>query len=273
MLAKIKNLLTLEYKKFSRNNVVLVLIMIYILLAPVIILTGKDIFKSVPPPLPSSAVFYEFPTVWDYQGYVGSWMVSFCLGFLIIYIITSEVSNRTMRQNIITGMTRKEWFQAKLFVMFGMAVIVTIIYAISSILIGILHTDGYDAELIMDNNFALVRYFLMSIGYMSFAFFLAFIIRKGTLAILTYFLWVMMLESIFKVIHVYFFRNRSANFWPMNATEDLMPFPIFKLPDYYINKEWGFKILLSYPEAAVVSIIYSALFIALAWWSFSKRDI
>ena len=273
MFKNITHLLLLEYKKFSRNNVVLVLLLIYVILAPLIILAGKDIFQSVPPPLPSSAVFYEFPTVWDYQGYVGSWMVSFCLGFLMIYMVTSEVSNRTMRQNIITGMTRKEWFQSKFSVMILLAGVASILYALSCIVIGMLHTDGFDAELVMDNNFAILRFFLMCVGYMSFALLLAFVIRKGTLAILTYFLWVMMLESILKIIHVYFFRNRSANFWPMNATEDLMPFPIFKLPDYYINKEWGFKILLSYPEAAVVTLIYSALFVGLAWLSFGRRDI
>jgi ABC-type transport system involved in multi-copper enzyme maturation permease subunit len=269
----LKYLVLLEYKKFRYNNVVLAILAIYILIAPAIILAGKDVVTEVPPPLPSSAVFYEFPTVWDYQGYTGSWMVSFCLGFMMIYIITSEVSHRTLRQNIITGMSRKDWFLSKLITLFLLAGFASALYFFSSLIIGVIHTDGWDIELALDNNMATARFFLMSVGYLSFAFLLAFMIRRGTLALLTYFLWVMMLESIFKIIHIYFFRNKTANYWPMNTVEDLMPFPIFKLPDYYINKEWGFRILLSYTEAATGTLIYSILFLGLAWWSFRTRDI
>jgi ABC-2 type transport system permease protein len=268
-----KDLLLLEWKKFSSNAVFRALGLIYVLIAPFVILAGKDAFKDMPPPMPSSKLFYEFPTVWDYQGYIGNWLVPFCLGFLAIHIVASEVSNRTMRQNIIIGMTRKEFFYSKLFSILTMAVIATILYTISTILIGIVNTDGYDLELIMDNNFAIVRYFLLCIGYMSFALMLAFLIRKGTLTLLFYFLYVMMLEPIFMLIHVYYFKNSSRNYWPMNTIEDLMPFPLFKLPDYIVNKEWDFNILLPYTHAMGMTVLYSTLFIFIAYRSFMKRDI
>ncbi|MBL0025736.1 MAG: hypothetical protein IPO98_12405 [Saprospiraceae bacterium] len=187
--------------------------------------------------------------------------------------MTSEVSNRTMRQNIIIGMTRKEFFYSKLYTILSLAVVATIIYAISSVVIGMINTDGFDLELIMDNNMAVIRYFLLCIGYMSFALMLAFLIRRGTLTILFYFLYVMMLEPIFMLIHVYYFKNSSRNYWPMNSIEDLMPFPLFKVPDYFVNKEWNFNILLPYSHAMFMATLYSCLFIFLAYRSFMKRDI
>lgn len=223
--------------------------------------------------MPSSKLFYEFPTVWDYQGYIGNWMVPFCLGFLAIHIVTSEVSNRTMRQNIIIGMTRKEFFYSKFYTITLLALTATIVYALSTIFIGIIHTEGYDLELIFDNNWAILRYFLLCMGYMSFALMLAFLIRKGTLTILFYFLYVMMLEPIFMVIHVYYFKNSSRNYWPMNSIEDLMPFPLFKIPDYYMNKQWDFNILLPYSNAIVMTLIYTSIFTFIAYKSFMKRDI
>ena len=268
-----KDLLLLEWKKFKSNAVFRVLGLIYILIAPFIILAGKDAFKDMPPPMPSSKIFYEFPTVWDYQGYIGNWLVPFCLGFLAIYIITSEVSNRTMRQNILTGMTKREFFTSKLLSVIVMAIIATGLYAISTILIGIIFTDGYDVELIFDNNWAILRFFLLSLGYMSFALMLGFVIRRGTLTLLFYFLYVMMLEPILMVIHVYFLKNSSRNYWPMNSFEDLMPFPLFKLPDYYINKEWDFNILLTNGQAMLASSIYIILFITIAYKSFLRKDV
>lgn len=268
-----KDLLLLEWKKFGNNAVVRALGLIYILIAPFVILAGKDVFKDMPPPMPSSKLFYEFPTVWDYQGYIGNWLVPFCLGFLAIYIVTSEVSNRTMRQNIIIGMTRKEFFFSKLYSILFMAVVATILYAVSTLIIGIIHTDEPDLALIFDNNWAIARYFLLCIGYMSFALMLAFVIRKGTLTILFYFLYVMMLEPIFMLIHVYYFKNSSRNYWPINSMEDLMPFPLFKLPDYFVNKEWDFNLLLPYTHAMGMTVLYSTLFIGLAYYRFMKKDI
>ncbi len=268
-----KDLLLLEWKKFKSNAVVRVLGLIYILIAPLVILAGKDIFKDMPPPMPSSKLFYEFPTVWDYQGYIGNWLVPFCLGFLAIYIITSEVSNRTMRQNILTGMTKQEFFKSKLLSVFVMAIVATILYAVSTIVIGLIFTDGVDMEILFDNNWAILRFFLLCLGYLSFALMLAFVIRRGTLSLLVYFLYVMMLEPIFMAIHVYYFKNSTRNFWPMNSIEDLMPLPMFKIPDYYVNKEWDFSLLLSYNQAMLMTVIYTSVFIFIAYKSFMKNDI
>ena len=268
-----KDLLVLEWKKFKNNAVFRALVLIYILVAPFVILAGKDAFKNMPPPMPSSKVFYEFPTVWDYQGYVGNWLVPFCLGFLAIHLVTSEVSNRTMRQNIIIGLTRREFFISKLCSVIVMALAATVIYAVSTIIIGMIHTDGFDIELVLDNNWAISRYFLLCLGYMSFGLMLAFLIRKGTLTILFYFLYVMILEPIFMLVHVYYFKNQSRNFWPMNSIEDLMPFPLFKVPDYYINKEWNFNILLPYHYAIMLTLFYSLIFIFIAYRNFIKKDI
>lgn len=270
---KMKDLLLLEWKKFSGNAVFRALALIYVLMAPFIILGGKDTFKDMPPPMPSSKSFYEFPTVWDYQGYVGSWLVIFCLGFLVIHLVTSEVGNKTMRQNIIIGMTKKDFFLSKIYSVLVMAIVATVIYAFSTLVIGMIHTDGFDFELVIDNNMAILRYFLLCIGYMSFALMLAFLIRKGTLTILFYFLYVMMLEPIFMLVHVYYFKNSSRNYWPMNSIEDLMPFPLFKLPDYFVNNEWNFSILLPYSHAIGMSLLYSSIFIGIAYYSFLKRDV
>ena len=75
-------LLSLEYKKFRKNSVVSILTLFYIILAPTLILVAKEIFKSTPDFLPSSNVFFEFPTVWDYMWYIGNWLTSVFVGFV-----------------------------------------------------------------------------------------------------------------------------------------------------------------------------------------------
>lgn len=267
-----KELILLEWKKFRSNTVFRVLAAMYILLAPVIILMGRDIVDKMQLPMLTSAEIYEFPKVWDYQGYIGNWLVPYCLGFLTIYIITSEVGNKTMRQNILTGMTRKSFFVSKLLSIVFISFIATVIYAISTIIIGIVYTDGFDLELIMDNNFAIPKFFLLCLGYMTFALLVAFTIRRGTLAIFFYFFY-FIIEFILQAIHVYYYTHVSRNYWPINSFEDLHPLPIWRLPDFFIDKEWNFSILLPDSHAVLMSLIYISLFVAISYRSFMKRDI
>jgi ABC-2 type transport system permease protein len=267
------HLLNLEWKKFNANTTVRVLCIIFILMAPFVIFSVKDTFKESIPPFPRSSVFYEFPTVWDYQGYVGNWLVPFILGFLLIFMITSEVSNKTMRQNIITGMTKNDFFQGKLLTLLFLALSATALYAISCLIIGMIYTDGWYLELAMDNNSAIIKFFLMSVGYLSFAMLLSFWIRRGTLTILVYFFYILMLEPLVMALHVYYIRNASRNFYPMNVFEDLHPLPLFRLPDFFVKNEWKFSLLLSDSQAIFSSTIYISIFLGISYWLFMRRDV
>ena len=269
----IYSLFRLEMSKFIHNPAYKVIIALYIIVSPIIIFLGRDVFKDPPPPIPSSRIFYEFPTVWDYQGYAGSWLVSFLLGFIAIYIVTSEVSYRTLRQNILTGLSRKEFFLSKLLHVVFLCLVATLLYVISTIIIGFVHTESADMELIFDNNFAIIRYFFLCLGYMTFGLFVGFLIRRGTLAIFTYFAYMTILEPIFMAIHVYYFKNESRNYWPMNSVEDLMPLPLYKFSDYFIKKQWDFNIVLPYNVALMMTVLYISIAIILMYRNFSKRDI
>ncbi len=262
-----------EIKKFVGNSTVTLLFVLFSTLFPIVILTGKSIMKQVPPPLPSNKVFYEFPTVWDYQGYVGNWLVFFLLGFMILHMFTSEVSYRTMRQNIITGYTKKEYFISKLIVIFALAIIATVLYTVSSTIIGMIHTPGFDMDLVMDTNWAPARFFLMSLGYMSFAFLIANIFRKGGLSMFMYFTYSLMLEPIIKGIHLYLVKNSSINYWPLNTIEDLMAFPLLRASQSFINSDYNFDMVHTHTIAFGMSLVYTVLFLILSWKIFSKSDI
>lgn len=264
---------SLEWKKFSKNTVIIILIILYVLISPVALFTAKDMFEGAPPPFPSVNSFFEFPLVWEYQGYVASWFVAFILGFAIIYMFTSEVSNRTLRQNIITGLSKRDFFLSKITSVIYLSLMGTVLFFVSSVIIGLLHTPGSDMELIMDNNFALLRCFLMCLGYMSFALFLSVLIRKGMLVILNYFMYVNILEPLLRQVQFFFFKDRSMIFWPMNTFEDLFPLPFYRLPDTWIEESFGFSALQSTWEAIGFSSVYIVLFISLSWYFFNKKDV
>lgn len=273
MINTIKKLVSIEWLKFKNNSIFIAVMGIFTIGFPFLILLGKRIMRDAPPPLPSSNVLFEFPTVWDYQGYMGNWFVSILLGYLMIYMFTSEVSNKTMRQNILTGFTRKEYFLSKLTIAVLLSIYATTIYALSCIGIGLIATDVYDLELVFDNNFAIFRFFLMSMGYLTFSLLIANLVRRGILSILLYLAYIMAVEVIARLIIIFKFETRIPNFAPLNAIEDLMINPLFKFADPFGEQQLGFQFLLSRPEAIISSTIYLISFVALGWLVFKKKDL
>ena len=100
----------------------------YIVSLPSLLLLGKRI-KELPPPIGTTEVLFIFPTVWEYLGYVGNWLTFFFMGFFAVLMITLEYSNRTLRQNIINGFTRVEFYKAKIYFVLAISFLATLYYA------------------------------------------------------------------------------------------------------------------------------------------------
>ena len=267
-------LLKTEYKKFRKNSTVSVLFVVFSALMPFVILAGKSkILRDIPPPFPSNNILFEFPTVWEWQGYVGNWLVFFILGFMVLHMFTSEVSYKTMRQNIITGYTKKEYFTSKMVVIVCLAVLATAIYTLSCLVLGMIHTPGFDFELVFDNNWASTRFFIMSMGYMSFAFLVANLLRRGGLSMFLYFAFALILEPILKGTMLYFLKNEAMNYLPLNTIEDNMCMPLFRTSSEFIENEVGVRWVNDLDITMGLSVVYTLLFIWLAWVRFRSSDV
>lgn len=266
-------LLKTEYKKFRYSSTVSLLFIVFSIIFPFAILGGKTFLKNPEPPLPSNAIFYEFPTVWEYQGYIGNWLVFFILGFMVLHMFTSEVSYKTMRQNIIAGYTKKEYFVAKFGVIVGLAIYATILYAISCLAYGMTHTPGFDFELVFDNNWAISRFFIMCMGYLSFAFLVANLLRSGGLSMFLYFAFPLIVEPIMKLGLLWSFKNSAMNYVPLNTIEDLMTIPLIRTSSDFLTNDMGIEIVNDFPTTITFSIIYTLIFIGLSWWKFIKSDV
>ena len=266
-------LIKLEWSKFSKSTIVVLLFVFFIIFFPSVLYIGK-MMPDLPSILPGNEIFFTFPTVWEYLGYAGNWTVFFFLGVLVIYTLTIEIRNKTMRQSIISGMTRNEFFLSKYLNVFLLSLFATVYYTAISLIIGFLNTDGATFGSAFQNDWAIPIFFLMCFSYLSFALFLAFMFRKSGIAIFFYLTYVMVIElSIRWLIYYYVAESYLIQFFPMNATEDLMPLPIFKYADYVSNQEVDIPILLDTNEAVIATSVYCVIFAGISYFNFLKRDI
>ena len=112
----------------------------------------------------------EFPTIWQYLAYDGNWMVFFFLGFMSVLSITNEFGNKTLRQNIITGLSRADFFKGKFVFIAALALLATAYYFLCGSVIGLLYTEDFTVAKFTENLDFVPRFFLMSFGYMSIGF-------------------------------------------------------------------------------------------------------
>ena len=265
-------LVQLEWKKFSKNTLMILLLGLYTALMPLGIFILENYEGA--PGMPSKELFFTFPEIWQYQGYSGSWFVFLFLGFTGVLLISTEVSQKTMRQNIITGMTRTEFFLGKLYIILLISLYATLIYFLSTVLIGSFYpAENAVRNILEGHDWATLRYFLMSFAYLSFGLFLGVLFRKSGLAIFIYLAYIIVIEPLLRWgVHRKIYDDRSMNFYPMNAIEDLMPNPFFRFVEGFTQMT-DFSLLLSYREASITTVVFVALFLGIAYWQLMKKDM
>lgn len=265
------HLLKLEWLKVRKYRIFQVMTVFYMILLPAILLVTKT-FKSIPEELVSKESLYMFPAVWGYLGYIGNWLTFFFLGFLSVIIVTVENSNRTYRQNIITGLSRSEYFKGKVIFILTICLMATLYYALVGLAIGFANTDTIYFSKIVQEIDLIPRYFLMCVGYMSFGFFLGVMIKRTGIALFIYLIYIMFIESVIRGIHMYYVRNISMHLYPMNANEDLVPIPFAKFAEQFL-KENEFSLFLEPSVAAITVCIYTSIFLFFAYRKIKYSDI
>lgn len=266
------HLLKLEFLKVKNYRPFQVMAILYILLLPLALLVTKGLPEEAIMAL-SAEGFYNFPNVWKYLGYIGNWIGFFFLGFMGVLTMTMEFGNKTLRQNIITGLSRKEYFSAKVIFITTISLIVSVYYFLAGTVIGLIHSDPFYMDVYTQNLLGYFgKYFLMSFGYMSFGLFLGTLIRRTGFAIFLFLAYGVFLEQILRGIHMYYLKSRTVLFYPINAIEDLTPIPFADIANDMI-REVDFNPFMSSMEAIITVSIYTALFLFGTYRLMLKRDL
>jgi ABC-2 type transport system permease protein len=264
--------LLLEWKKFHKNTVFRVLMLLYMLVLPGIFM----LIYGVPKPEMAQTEmksFLMFPNIWQYLGFVGNNVVFFLFGFAMILSITSEYSNKTLRQNIITGLSRQEFFLSKFTWALALSVFATLYYALCCLVTGFLQTDTIYLSKVTQEMSYVPRYFLMSLGFMSFAMLFGLLFRRSGLALIMYLMYNIALEPMLRYgLHMRYFKNKSMHFYPMNSMEDLVPVPFVDMLEDFM-RENEFTFLLTPTEAVISTIVYTCLIFGCSYWLLLKRDL
>jgi len=279
-----KRLLQIEWLKLKHYRPFWVLTGLYTVMVSVIVIgvhyffdylkrQGADFNGFDPTMVP----FYDFPDIWQNITYIATWFKLF-LAFIVVISIANEATHRTMRQNIIDGMSKKDWLTSKLLLMIALAVSATFLLFILGIITGLIygHPEGYPA-IFVSTQF-LLAYCLEVITYLTFAFLATLIIRRSGIVIVVLMMYTLAFEPLITLFLTNFPESLSkyaampeilstaAAFFPIRAINNLIHVPY---------QRWALQEVQDYVSLKEVLIVLAwlAFNIRVCYWLLKKRDL
>ncbi len=267
-----KQLLAIEYTKLKKLNSLRVILLIYFAIVPLWMFFLGFFFTNAMkglPFAPTEEELYSFPGVWRFLTYSASWF-NLLLGVTIVIITCNEIHFRTMKQNVIDGLTKQQIIASKFYVVFAIAVLVTLYSVVLGFLIGGFYS-GFGG--FYKNIHYIPTYFLQTIGYFSFAFFFAVLVKRPALSII-FFIVSFIVEFIIGIIINGTISDIPYQFFPLNIFSSLTPVPFFEkvIQAQEIktgNSVWIMPDWLQY----VLSGVYIMIFFVIAYRVLKKRDL
>ncbi|MCW3093185.1 MAG: hypothetical protein JWP81_4254 [Ferruginibacter sp.] len=210
---------------------------------------------------------YNFDKTWQTTTYTTGWIL-LLPALLIMILVTNEFSFRTHRQNIIDGLSRKQFIDVKIMMTVIAALGATLIVVITALVFG--WASGTPFSL---TGIAHVGYFfLKALTYNMVALLIGVLIRRTGFAIGVFFIYMGLENFISQLLDVWSIKLRRdsaidlgsmGDYLPMNAADGLLTFPDNPLkgmakgimPTDYTYIVW------------TLSVVYLLLFY---WWSSNR---
>lgn len=272
-------LLNIEIHKLKYNRASRILILIYFVLLTSIALIAAIKFDIGPVKfhLADQGIF-NFPYIWHFNTYVAS-ILKFFLLLVIVSMMANEYSNKTLKQNLIDGLSKKEFILSKFYTVVLLAAISTFFVFLVSLILGYIYSDFNELSIVTTDLVYLFAFFVKLVGFFSFGLFLGILVKRSAFAVGAMLVWAMA-EGFAKGM-AYWKMDGSVDtimqFFPLEAMSNLIKEPITRLSAVKtVAKQVGEDLSKDFsvqPLDVIIVLAWTFIFIYLSLSLLKKRDL
>ncbi|CAH0336326.1 hypothetical protein FVB9288_02013 [Flavobacterium sp. CECT 9288] len=277
-----KRLLTIELQKIWKNRASRVLTLAYFILLTFIALIASIKFDLGPFKFHLAEMgIFNFPYIWHFNTYIAS-ILKFFLAIVIVSMMANEYSYGTLKQNLIDGMSKKEFIQSKFLTVFLFATVSTVFLFILTLILGYSFSSFTEIDIVFADLDYLLAYFVKLIGFFSFCLFLGILIKRSAFALGFLLVW-NIIEGIisgiltFKVFPEGTTAASITQFLPLQSMSNLIIEPFSRLS---VVKNIGTQIGLENSKDYGVSLFsiaivlcWTVIFIYFSYKILKNRDL
>ena len=276
-----KRLLQIEFIKLWNNRASRVLILSYFILLTSIALIAAIKFDIGPIHfhLAEQGIF-NFPYIWHFNTFITAFFKLF-LAIVIVSMMSNEYSNKTIKQNLIDGLSKKEFVLSKFLTVLSFAVISTLFVFVVSMVLGLIYSDYNELSIIFSDLEFLLAFFIKLVGFFSFCLFLGVLVKRSAFALGFLILWQVFEGFVRGMLRWKFFDSSTTDaimgFFPLNSMWNLLKEPFTRLGAVQsVANQIGEQIALNYRVhwyEMLIVLVWTVLFVYSSYALLKKRDL
>ncbi|WP_296636714.1 ABC transporter permease subunit [Polaribacter sp.] len=278
-------LLNIEFHKLRYNKASKILSIIYfgLLTSIALIAAIKFEFGSFKLHLSDAGIF-NFPYIWHFNTFIAA-ILKFFLLLVIVSVMSNEYSFKTLKQNLIDGLSKKEFILSKFYTVIAFALISTLFVFVVSLILGKVYSDYDEFSIIISDLDYLLAFFVKLVGFFSFGLFLGILVKRSAFAVGAMLVW-LFIESIFKGYLYWQFQGAEntgekvdaiMQFLPLEAMSNLIKEPFSRLGAVRsaantMGEVFTKSYAVEFSNVLIVSL-WTFIFIYLSYKLLLKRDL
>lgn len=207
---------------------------------------------------------YHFPDVWLNLIYF-SGLFKIVLGVMTVISVTNEFQYRTLRQNVIDGLSRWQFLASKILTNILLSFLSVVMMMIISFVTGLIYTPSIDWSYVFADMEFLIAYFIEIFAYLSFALMLGILVQRSGLTIILLLLSPMP-EIIVREGYLDEYLPWMIEYLPLESLSNLVPLP---LPRYAFQEIRDYLTISS----IAIALGWTFLFNYFSFLKLKKSDI
>lgn len=206
---------------------------------------------------------YHFPDIWlNLLWFSG--LLKIMLGIMVVISITNEFTYRTIRQNIIDGLSRWEFLLSKILTNVLLSLMSMVMVSFIILVTGVIYSPELTFDKITTDMDFVLAYFLEVFFFLSYALMLGFLIQRSGLTIILL-MTTQMIEGIIKA-NIDDYVPWLIPYFPMQSIWELVNFPYHR----YAFQE--IKDFVS-PLSVAIVVAWTFLFNYFSYLKLKRSDI
>jgi len=219
---------------------------------------------------------YNFPIIWHITTFFAS-QFKFFFAIVVVSMIGNEYSNKTIKQNLIDGLSKKEFILSKFYTIVFFSFVATVLLTLISLLIGLYYSSYNELGIILTETEYLVAYFLKLVAFFSFCLYLGMLAKRSAFALAFLFVDFILEYIILGLITWqanFEIAEKIQNFFPLKSMYNLIeqPFQRIAMSKFPDKENLAYDYAVHWHELAIV-LFWTVLFVFLSYRLLKKRDL
>jgi ABC-type transport system involved in multi-copper enzyme maturation permease subunit len=224
---------------------------------------------------------FNFPYIWHFNTYLAAILKLF-LAIVIVSMMSNEYSYGTLKQNLIDGLSKKEFILSKFITVVFFALISTIFVFLVSLVIGLSFSSYTEPSIVFSGLSYLPAYFLKLTAFFSFCLFLGILVKRSAFALGFLFVWNILELIIMGLLGKYFTSKEMANqiygFFPLESMSRLIVEPFSRLSAIKNIEQAmsGVNSVKNY-DVSIITVLavlaWTVIFVLMSYKILQKRDL